>query len=308
MYSRLSAVKSLVPPSMKERLGRARRAVRGHLRTVSRRLNRPNLYRLHSAERVGAVYGAPSDMRVDERLFLYAFVRGFRPHRALEVGVARGGSAMITTNAMEEVGHGRLVGVDPAPNLKVAWKDLHGRFTLVRGPSPDAIKEAREAAGGLFEFVLIDGLHNYDAVGKDIAAVLPHLADGAYVLFHDSFHYGVAEAIREAVEANPGLVDCGYACRTANTRADPLTAYNGFRLLRWTASPAGPRSVDVERVLDPLYAEQQNTRPPLRRDVLNHDMWYCRAVSPCEHCRTTAAAAGTPSAAPAGAPGGSPAR
>jgi len=112
----------------------------------------------------------------------------------------------------------------------------------------------------------------------------------AYLLFHDAFHYGVATAIREAVEANPALVDCGYPCRTANVYADPVTPYNGFRLLRWTAAPVAPRSVDVEQVLDPIYAEHKRPRPPYRTDMLNHDIWYCRAVSPCEYCRTKQAA------------------
>ena len=289
----LSAIKAFVPAPVKSSLDSARKKMRERLKRVSRRLTRPNLYRLSSPERVGAVYSAQSGMRVDEKLFLYAFIRGFRPHRALEIGVAMGGSALITTNAMEEIGHGHLVGVDPEPNLKIAWKDLHGRYTLIPRPSPEAIPEAREAAGGPFDFVLIDGLHMYDPVKKDIAAILPHLADGAYLLFHDAFHYGVATGIREAIEAHPNLVDCGYPCRTVNVYADPATPYNGFRLLRWTAAAVAPRSVDVEQVADPLYAEHGRPRPPLRPDVLNHDLWHCRAVSPCGYCRAKAKTAPT---------------
>ena len=285
----LSAIKSYVPAPVKTKLKGAQKAVRERLRSVKCRLFRPNIYRLHSPERVGAAYFAQSGMRLDEKLFLYALIRGFQPHRALEIGVGKGGSALITTNAMEENGFGVHVGVDPTPNLLIKWKDLHGRFKLISKPSPDAIPEAREAAGGPFDFVLIDGLHFYDPVRKDLAAVLPFLADGAYVLFHDAFHYGVATAIREAVDANPGLVDCGYPCRTPNIWADPLTPYNGFRLLRYSGQPVAPRSVDVEQVLDRLYAHHQRPRPPYRTDILNHDIWYCRAISPCEYCRATQA-------------------
>jgi hypothetical protein len=146
--------------------------------------------------------------------------------------------------------------------------------------------------------VLIDGLHFYDPVKKDIDAVLPTLADGAYILFHDAFHYGVATAIKEAIDAHPGLVDCGYPCRTANTYADPLTPYNGFRLLRWTGTQAAPRSVDVGEVLDPLYAEAKRPRPPLRPDILNHDIWHCRVVRPCDYCKAKQAQGGD--ATPAG--------
>jgi hypothetical protein len=163
---------------------------------------------------------------------------------------------------------------------------LADRATLIVGRSPEDLPRARDAAGGPFDFVLVDGMHRYDHARDDIAAVLPHLADGAYLLFHDAFHYGVATAIREALEANPSLVDCGYPCRTANVYSDPVTPYNGFRLLRWTAAAVAPRSVDVEQVVDPIYAEHNRPRPPVRTDMLNHDIWYCRAVSPCEYCRS----------------------
>lgn len=278
------AIKAMVPPKLRHALKDARRGLRERIKVARERFVRPNLYRLDTPERVGVVFTCQSDMRIDERLFLYAFVRGFRPERALEIGVLRGGSAAIITNAMEENGRGKLVGIDPEPDLAVKADALHGRYTLLREFSPQAIPAAREAAGGSFDFVLIDGLHIHDQVVKDLAGVLPHLADGAYVLFHDAFHYGVAAAIREAVESDPRLVDCGYPCRTANPYADPWTPYNGFRLLRFAAA-AGPKSVDVERIVGPLYAGSGRAVPPMRPDSLNHDLWYCRAVSPCERCR-----------------------
>jgi predicted O-methyltransferase YrrM len=284
----MPAIKSMLPEGVRSSLGRAKRGVRDTYRAARKRLGRSDLYSLDSPERVGVVFTAPSDMRIDERLFLYSFIRGFKPERALEIGVARGGSAAIITNAMEDNGGaGRLVGIDPTPDLRIDLKHLHGRYTLLKEYSPQAIPAARDAAGAPFNFVLIDGLHMYDQVKKDIAGVLPHLADGAYVLFHDAFHYGVATAIREAVEDNAALVDCGYLCRTANVNNDPWTPYNGFRLLRH-ASAAEAKSVDVERVADPLYAAAGKVRPVLRRDSLNHDGWYCRHVSPCERCRAEA--------------------
>ena len=280
----LPAIKGMVPPGVRTALRQARRGLRDRFKLARERLARPNLYRLDTAERVGVVFTCQSDMRIDERLFLYSFVRGFQPERALEIGVLRGGSAAIITNAMEENGRGKLVGIDPAPEMAVRERDLHGRYTLLREFSPQAIPAAREAAGGPFEFVLIDGLHIRDQVAQDLAGVLPHLADGAYVLFHDAFHYGVAAAVREAVESNGRLVDCGYPCRTLNPYADPWTPYNGFRLLRYAAANDA-KSVDVERIADPIYARIGRARPPLRTDSLNHDLWYCRSVSPCDRCR-----------------------
>jgi predicted O-methyltransferase YrrM len=280
-----ASIKAMVPTKVRDALKQVRRSLRDKLKLTRERLGRPNLYRLDTPERVGVVFTCQSDMRIDERLFLYSFVRGFRPERALEIGVLRGGSAAIITNAMEENGKGRLVGIDPEPDLAVKERDLQGRYTLLREFSPRAIPAARDAAGGAFEFVLIDGLHIHDQVTKDLAGVLPYLADGAYILFHDAFHYGVAAAIREAVESNPRLIDCGYPCRTANPYADPWTPYNGFRLLRYAAA-TDVKSVDVERIVEPLYAGSGRAVPPMRADSLNHDLWYCRSVSPCERCKS----------------------
>ena len=128
--------------------------------------------------------------------------------------------------------------------------------------------------------------HQYSQVRRDIAGILPHLAEGAYVLFHDAFHYGVATAIREAVEGDARLHDCGYACRTARIHHDPVTPYNGFRLLRFGAT----RVVDVERVVGPVYSAAGKEAPPLLEEALDHDGWYCRAVIPCARCQARLAA------------------
>ena len=142
----LPVIKGMVPPGVRTALKQARRRLRDRFKLARERLARPNLYRLDTAERVGVVFTCQSDMRIDERLFLYSFVRGFQPERALEIGVLRGGSAAIITNAMEENGRGKLVGIDPAPEMAVKERDLHGRYTLLREFSPQAIPAAREAA------------------------------------------------------------------------------------------------------------------------------------------------------------------
>ena len=46
-------------------------------------------------------------------------------------------------------------------------------------------------------------------VVRDIAGLLPHLADGADGLFHDAFHFGVATAIGEGVAADARLLRSG---------------------------------------------------------------------------------------------------
>lgn len=279
------------PAGLRTLLRSAKRSVKRVRERASARFYRPNLYKLSTPERVGTVFTAPSDMRVDERMFLYSFVRGFQPDRVLEIGVFRGGSGQIMANAMEENGKGVVVGLDPGPDLRIKMADCHGRYTILRRPSPDGVPEARAAAGGAFDFVLIDGLHTYDQVKLDLRAVLDHVVDGAYIIFHDAFHYGVATAIKEVVESDPRLTDCGYPCRTAQVGHDPLTPYNGFRLLRF-ASAVTP-TVDVEKVVAPAYVAKGVPQPKLDPDALNHDIWYCRVISPCPRCQKDRSAAAT---------------
>lgn len=143
-----------------------------------KRLTRPNIYRLSTPERIGVVFTAPADMRIDERMFLYGLVRGFQPDRVLEIGVLQGGGGAIMANAMEETGKGVIIGLDPAPDLKVRKADLHGRYRVISKPSPEGIPEAVEAAGGPFDFVLVDGLHKHSQVRRDIAGIVPHLTEG----------------------------------------------------------------------------------------------------------------------------------
>lgn len=242
-------------------------------------ISRPNTYNLGTPERVGVIYDNPSEMSIDERMFLYALIRGYRPERVLEIGTCHGGSATIIACAMEDNGKGCVTGVDPYPNITVNQRLFHGRFRLISKPSPEAILEAREVAGGPFDFALIDGIHIYDQVKKDIEASLPHMVTGAYMLFHDAFNFGVREAIREAVEANDTLYDCGYVCTTPDIQGDLLT-YAGFRMLR-----VGSSVVEPQPLLNKAYHARGKQVPPEDPDLLNHDGWYCQAIKPCPFCQ-----------------------
>ncbi len=224
------------------------------------------------------ILDAPTEMSFEERLLLFALVRGTAPERVLEIGTSQGGSAAIFAAALEANGHGTVVGIDPLPRIELADEVFHGRFTLITGESPGAIAEASEAAGGRFDLALIDGMHIYQQAADDIAGVLPFLTDDAYLLFHDSFHYGVSEAIREAVEANDELVDCGYVCSVPR-RVGYLLTHAGFRLVR-----RGAPVVDVTELVRPVW-DEIGLKPPHDPDLRNHDIYFCEYVEPCAYCR-----------------------
>jgi predicted O-methyltransferase YrrM len=202
---------------------------------------------------------------------LFALVRGLRPALALEIGARWGGSARIITNAMQENGVGRLIGIDPRPDVfRAKPGDLHRRYTLLEGYSPQAIPAAAQKAGGKFDFIFVDALHIYDAALADFRGCLPHLADGAHVLFHDAYHQGLDQAIGEVLVENSELVDCGIITRNAPPTF-PVTG-QGLRLIR-----KGP--VDSKKLIREAYERNNETPPPFSRDVWNYDESYNRILS-----------------------------
>lgn len=193
-------------------------------------------------DRVQFLLDAPAELLLPERLLMYALVRGLRPARCLEIGTHFGGSTTITCAALDDIGAGRLVCVDPNPLVpEDVWASVSHRATLLRGFSPVALGEAMAVAGGPFDYVFIDGDHTHAGVVRDVEGVLGVAAPGAHLLFHDSHYWEVRDAIDECVATHPGrLLDAGTlsALSTEPMRApDGREArWGGFRLLRLAPS------------------------------------------------------------------------
>lgn len=273
---------------MKSQVKRIAKKIGKAKNRIKNRIQRPDLYSLSSKERVGIVIDNPSEMSVSERLFLYALVRGVRPQRVLEIGSRHGGSASIMAAAMmdNESATARIIGIDPGPDITVPKSQFFDKFELIVQPSPEGITEARSRAGGQFDFILIDGLHIYTQVKKDLLGVLPHLAENCYILLHDSFHLGISTAITEVVSQSPGLLDCGYPCAKPSLQKGSPLAYGGFRLLLHRTSP----TTDATSYIDAEASVRGFAPLPTDPDLADHDpYWHCRKVKPCAYCVKTGA-------------------
>lgn len=184
---------------------------------------------------------APAEMLKPERILLYALIYGRRPKCCLEIGTFRGGSSVIICAAMDDVGYGRLVCVDPAPRLDDAtWRAIQHRAILFDQPSPQALTKAAQAAADKFDFVLIDGDHSYQGVLNDVEGVLPLLADEAYLLFHDCHYVEIRQAIDTVLKRySKQLMDCGVLSveHTPPGELSPIDGqpvkWGGLRLLRY---------------------------------------------------------------------------
>jgi hypothetical protein len=145
---------------------------------------------------------------------------------------------------MDAAGYdGRLILIDPEPQIDpVHWDQMSERSVLLQGKSPDAIPEARRAAGRPFDFVFIDAGHSTKAVMRDAEGVLPHVQDGAYLLFHDSYRGEITDAIDRFTRVHLGsVVDFGTLTREFHSADHPAEEGDGRRF------SCGMRVVQVRR-------------------------------------------------------------
>jgi predicted O-methyltransferase YrrM len=182
------------------------------------------------------VYHSPAEMRMPERVALYSLVFGLQPKNCLEIGSFRCGSSAIIFGALEDTGFGQLACVEPDPQVDAElWSRLRNRCRIFEGYSPDILPEVVRQTGGKFDFVLIDGDHHYESVLADVTALLPVLADEAYLLFHDAHSSWVKRAVEESVAKYPELIDCGLLSIESTVLHDngQTETWAGLRLLRF---------------------------------------------------------------------------
>lgn len=184
--------------------------------------------------RFDVVHRAPVLMTIAERVVLYGLVVGLQPERCLEIGTCQGGSAMITVAALDDLGAGSLSCVDPNPLVKPEhWRAIAHRATLFQAPSPGILPIVTRAAGGKFDFALIDGDHSTAGVVRDTEGVLPHLENKAYLLFHDAYNSEVAEGIAIALRGPKNcLVNCGMVSTERTVDSEHGVLWGGLQLLR----------------------------------------------------------------------------
>jgi predicted O-methyltransferase YrrM len=144
-------------------------------------------------DRLAPAYKSVSEMLPSERSFLNALILRNKPKKLLEIGVARGGSSVITINAIKGDPNAKLYAIDYADrwyadksiavgSIVKEYPELEAKYELyTRGL---ALK-FMEKIGGEIDFCLIDTLHYNPGEIFDFLMVLPYLKERAIVVFHD---------------------------------------------------------------------------------------------------------------------------
>jgi predicted O-methyltransferase YrrM len=234
--------------------------------------------RIGAQDRLSVIYTADTHLLMPERLFLYTIIRGTIPNRALEIGTAHGGSALIVASAMEDNGVGSIIGIDPTPGAR-SFPEHYGRFQLIRTAAPDGINEAARLAGGKFDFVFYDGPNVHCASKDIISAIIPHLAERAFVVVDNALHFGLNQMVTDVVSDDARFHDCGFVCTKLGLH-DPYVAYDGLRLLRFETHDVS----DPQPIIDREFRAAGLPAPQFDPQVLNHGGWWCRTVRACPKC------------------------
>ncbi len=170
------------------------------------------------------IKNTPAWLSRAERLMIFTLIFSLRPQRYLEIGTFQGGSALIVSSALDELdSDSRMFCVDPNPQITPEnWAKIEHRTTLFTGYSPDILAEVFHKAGDSFDFIFIDGDHTYSGVIRDAEGVMPYVAAGTYLLFHDSFYHDVKRGLADfAARHQDRIVDFGPVTREVTVQHEP---------------------------------------------------------------------------------------
>jgi predicted O-methyltransferase YrrM len=133
---------------------------------------------------------------------LYDHIRENRPENLLELGTARGGSAVFMAAALEANGAGHLMSVDstrwqwldPTPGEVLekaglsSWVTLDKRFSTYTWFLKAEIEKRLDTAGSArpeYDFIFLDGAKNWSADGLAVVLAEKLLRPGGWLLLDD---------------------------------------------------------------------------------------------------------------------------
>ena len=134
----------------------------------------------------------------NEPYFINGIIRKFKPKKCLEIGVSRGGSAILILNAIKDIKNAFLISLDinnkfyKDQKLEVGYKtknfpELLNKWRLFIGEQPHKFLEKLNIK---FDFLYLDTVHSSPGEIINIIEALPFLEENAIVIIHDIvFHF-----------------------------------------------------------------------------------------------------------------------
>ncbi len=139
-----------------------------------------------------------------------------RPEVIVEAGVKSGGSTLFLAGVCDQIGHGKILGVDITLERVDAAVREHQRVELFEG-SPTAeeiVTIIHERCHGRKTMVILDSDHRAEHVRKELESYAPLVSPGCYLICEDTninghpvysgFGPGPFEALQEFLAENDG--------------------------------------------------------------------------------------------------------
>ena len=143
-----------------------------------------------------------SSMRCSIDAILYwKLLTQFRFNQVLEIGVFEG---LTTGLILESNLDCNILGIDTIDQHQLLYDiypEAKDKFTFIKSPSQDVTLDDQE-----FDFILIDGDHDYQPVKSDIENFLPRLKKSGILAIDDYRFSGVASVIQELHSQKTGWV------------------------------------------------------------------------------------------------------
>jgi predicted O-methyltransferase YrrM len=133
----------------------------------------------------------------------------FQFNQVLEVGVNEGHTTGLILESNLDC---KILGIDPIEQHQLLYKiypEYQDRFTFIESMSQDVTLVDQE-----FDFILIDGDHDYLPVKSDLENFLPRLKKSGVLAIDDYQWPGVARAIKELHDQNTGWIPFIRAAQT----------------------------------------------------------------------------------------------
>jgi predicted O-methyltransferase YrrM len=160
----------------------------------------------------------------------YSLLRNLRPSNVVEIGSYRGKTAFVLAHAVHANGHGILHTVGPFDKerflpLYKHWPKALQDVTRFYPENSAAFFMEADRKQVEFDFVFIDGNHDYEFCLFDIQCAARRMSRGGFIAIDNVSQAGPLCATLDFLKSNPEWTDCGLS----STPSYPATAFGPGR-------------------------------------------------------------------------------
>ena len=137
------------------------------------------------------------EMSEEEAYFINGIIRKHKPKKCLEIGVGRGGTAILILNAIKDIKDSFLISLDInnqvvgdknrdiGYRIKKYFNDLSPNWQLFTGDMPHKFLDKINSK---YDFVYLDTTHTMPGEVLNLIEVMPFLEDNAIIVLHSIFN------------------------------------------------------------------------------------------------------------------------